>query len=74
MLFLLSVEWYKVDRITSIPWDFVLIGKLLGTLFHWRLLSITERNSPPLQNSMSSELNIMHKSVAKQIHDKKSIS
>ena len=28
-----------MDRITSFPWDFVLIGKMLGTLFHWRLLS-----------------------------------
>ena len=25
-------------RITSFPWDFVLIGTMLGTLFHWRTI------------------------------------
>ena len=28
-----------MDRITSFPWDFFLISKMLGTLFHWKLLS-----------------------------------
>ena len=40
-----------MDRITSFPWDFVLIGKMLGTLSHWKH-SLTERNPPPLQNNM----------------------
>ena len=39
-----------MDRITSFPWEFVFIGKMLGTLSHWKH-SITERNPPPLQNS-----------------------
>ena len=43
-----------MDRITSFPWDFVLIGKMLGTLSHWKH-SLTERNPPPLQNSISIE-------------------
>ena len=46
-----------MDRITSFPWDFVLIGKMLGTLSHWKH-SITERNSPPLQNIM-----ILHRCI-----------
>ena len=41
-----------MDRITSFPWDFVLIGKILGTLSHWKHL-LTERNPPPLQNVKS---------------------
>ena len=28
-----------MNRITSFPWHFVLIGKMLGTLFHWKPLS-----------------------------------
>ena len=40
-----------MDRITSFPWDFVLIGKMLGTLSHWEH-SMTEKNSPPVQNGI----------------------
>ena len=42
-----------MDRITSFPWDFVLIGKMVGTLSHWKH-SLTERNPPPLQNIIMS--------------------
>ena len=41
-----------MNRITSFPWDFVLIGKMLGYPVslkdHW----VIERNPPPLQNSI----------------------
>ena len=43
-----------MDRITSFPWDFVLTGKMLGTLSHWKH-SMTERNSPPLRNVRNSQ-------------------
>ena len=48
-----------MDRITSFPWDFVLIGKMLGTLSHWKH-SLTERNPPPLQNTM---MYIVHRKI-----------